>query len=110
MRMSDWSSDVCSSDLDPSNEDTAHDRNFLRHRVLPLLRERWPAANAALARSAALASEARDLLAEGDEASLAAARTTDPQVLSTTALDALTPARRARVLRRWIEKIGRAHV
>src|SRR3546814_11589670 len=27
---------------DPSNEDTAHDRNFLRHRVLPLLRERWP--------------------------------------------------------------------
>src|SRR3546814_6641225 len=70
---------------DPSNEDTAHDRNFLRHRVLPLLRERWPAANAALARSAALASEARDLLAEGDEASLAAARTTDPQVLSTTA-------------------------
>src|SRR3546814_18624083 len=44
-------------------------------------------------------------LAEGDEASLAAARTTDPQVLSTTALDALTPARRARVLRRWIETL-----
>src|SRR3546814_16048883 len=44
-------------------------------------------------------------LAEGDAASRAAARTTDPQVLSTTALDALTPARRARVLRRWIETL-----
>src|SRR3546814_13528057 len=48
---------------DPSNEDTAHDRNFLRHRVLPLLRARWPAANAALARNAALPSDARHLLA-----------------------------------------------
>src|SRR3546814_16488459 len=70
---------------DPSNEDTAHDRTFLRHRVLPLLRERWPAANAALARSAALPSEARDLLAQGAQASHAQARTTATQALSTTA-------------------------
>lgn len=91
---------------DPSNEDTAHDRNFLRHRVLPLLRERWPEADAALARSAALASESRELLLEGDDAALATARTADPQVLSTTALDTLPRARRARVLRRWIETLG----
>jgi len=91
---------------DPSNEDTAHDRNFLRHRVLPLLRERWPEADAALARSAALAAESRGLLAEGDDAALAAARTPDARVLSTRALDALPRARRARVLRRWIETLG----
>src|SRR5690606_6015551 len=30
---------------DPANDDDVHDRNFLRHRVLPLLRERWPGAD-----------------------------------------------------------------
>ena len=29
---------------DPSNDNTRFDRNYLRHRVLPALRERWPAA------------------------------------------------------------------
>src|SRR3546814_14523962 len=47
---------------DPSNEDTAHDRNFLRHSVLPLLRERRPTADADLARSAPRASDAPELL------------------------------------------------
>jgi tRNA(Ile)-lysidine synthase len=91
---------------DPGNDDTAHDRNFLRHRVLPLLRERWPGADAALARSAALAAEASGLLLDGDEAALAAARTLDPQVLSVAALGLLPRARRARVLRRWIATLG----
>ncbi len=36
---------------DPSNADTAFDRNFLRHEVLPRLTERWPGLNAALARA-----------------------------------------------------------
>jgi len=91
---------------DPSNDDTAHDRNFLRHRVLPLLRERWPAADAALARSAALAAEAGDLLIDDDASALDAARTPDPHTLSVTALAALPRARRARVLRRWIDALG----
>src|SRR3546814_923513 len=39
---------------DPSNAEHGPDRNFLRHRVLPLLRQRWPQASAALARSAEL--------------------------------------------------------
>jgi len=91
---------------DPSNDDTAHDRNFLRHRVLPLLRERWPAADAALARSAALAAEAGMLLADGDDSALATARTLDPQVLSVATLAPLPRARRARVLRRWVATLG----
>jgi len=91
---------------DPSNDDTAHDRNFLRHRVLPLLRERWPAADASLARSAALAAETADLLADGDAGALDAARTPDPATLSVPALSALPPARRARALRRWIAALG----
>ena len=87
---------------DPSNADTAFDRNFLSRRVLPLLRERWPSADASFARAAALAAEAADLLADGDAEALAAARTDDRHSLSIERLLQLSPARRARVLRRWI--------
>jgi tRNA(Ile)-lysidine synthase len=43
---------------DPSNENTSFDRNFLRHRVLPALRERWPAAAHSATRSTAHLREA----------------------------------------------------
>lgn len=91
---------------DPANADAAFDRNFLRHRVLPTLRERWPQADAAFARAAALSAETCALLAADDAAALAGARTADAHVLSVTALHALPAARRARVLRCWIAWLG----
>lgn len=89
---------------DPANEDESLDRNFLRHRVLPLLRERWPHADATLARSAALCAEARDLLAGEDTQALAEAGGEDG-TMSLPALRGLAPARRARVLRMWIDAL-----
>ncbi|MFN9958896.1 MAG: ATP-binding protein, partial [bacterium] len=47
---------------DDSNVDERFDRNYLRRRVLPVLRERWPAAARVVSRSAAHLGEARDLL------------------------------------------------
>src|SRR4029077_5601171 len=47
---------------DPSNAELRHDRNYLRTRVLPLIRERWPAAAATVARAARHAAEAQRLL------------------------------------------------
>lgn len=91
---------------DPSNADTELDRNFLRHRVLPLLRERWPHADAAFARSAALSAEAVDLLDTDDALALAGARGADPHTIDVNALLALPAARRARVLRRWTGELG----
>lgn len=91
---------------DPANADTAFDRNFLRHRVLPLLRERWPHADAGFARSAALSAEAAALLEDEDAAALAAATADAPDTLSVAALGALPQARRARVLRRWIASLA----
>jgi tRNA(Ile)-lysidine synthase len=55
---------------DPTNTDITLDRNRLRHRVLPAMRERWPAADAALACSAAHASDADTLLNEYAQAEL----------------------------------------
>jgi tRNA(Ile)-lysidine synthase len=91
---------------DPSNQDIRHDRNFLRQRILPLLRERWPQADASFARSAVLNADAVELLDEEDARSLAMARSVDPQALSASALLQLSAPRRARVLRRWIEALG----
>jgi tRNA(Ile)-lysidine synthase len=91
---------------DPSNADTDLDRNYLRHRVLPLLRERWPHADAAFARSAALSAEAVELLDADDALALAAARGADPNTLDVDTLLSLPVARRARVLRRWIGELG----
>lgn len=90
---------------DPGNAQDAADRNFLRLRVLPLLRERWPHADGALARSAALAAQASDLLAQSDAAALAAA-SVQADTLRLEALLRLPRERRARVLRRWIHGLG----
>lgn len=49
---------------DPSNAQTSFDRNFLRHEILTPLKERWPHASRALARSAQWMGEADGLLAE----------------------------------------------
>lgn len=47
---------------DNSNIDLRFSRNFLRHRVLPLIEERFPAASAKLAAAAGHFAEAADLL------------------------------------------------
>ncbi|MDQ3510868.1 MAG: tRNA lysidine(34) synthetase TilS [Pseudomonadota bacterium] len=91
---------------DPSNLDQSLDRNFLRERVLPALRERWPHADAALAASAALCEQSGNLLDVGDAQALVAAATAEPATLSLPALREIPPARRARVLRRWVLGLG----
>lgn len=90
---------------DPSNADTTLDRNFLRHRVLPLLRERWPHVDAAFARSAALSAEASELLNEEDAQALRSVRNTDPRTIDVERVRGLPVARRARVLRRWVDEL-----
>jgi tRNA(Ile)-lysidine synthase len=89
---------------DPSNADDRHDRNFLRNRVLPVLRERWPQADASFARSAALSADAADALARFDDAALDALA--DDASLPASALRALPADARARLLRRWIGRLG----
>jgi len=54
---------------DESNDDTRYSRNFLRHEVLPVVRQRFPAAGNSLAQAAQHFGEADALLAEvaGDD-------------------------------------------
>lgn len=91
---------------DPSNADCRHDRNFLRLAVMPLLRERWPQAAAALADSAALSAAADARLRQLDAIDLARAQQLDPQVLDLDVLMGWDRARRARVLRAFLRAAG----
>ncbi|TGQ51166.1 tRNA(Ile)-lysidine synthetase, partial [Mesorhizobium sp. M1C.F.Ca.ET.212.01.1.1] len=77
---------------DPSNGDDHADRNFLRLQVLPLLRQRWPHAAAALAGSAAHCGQTRQLLDEED-AELIAHLEVAPRVLSLPLLRQVSPGR-----------------
>ena len=49
---------------DDSNADTGFDRNFLRHRLLPVIEERYPAYRKTLSRAGRNFAEAADLLDE----------------------------------------------
>ena len=87
---------------DPANLDPAHDRNHLRHRVLPALAERWPDAGATLARLAARAGETASMLDALAEEDHAAARGKAPGTLRAAAIAALPPHRAANALRVWL--------
>ena len=91
---------------DPSNADLALDRNFLRHRILPELRQRWPQADSALATTAALLAEDAELLAETVGEHLAQLRNPQSGGLALHQLLSLAPAWRSRILRRWVEDSG----
>lgn len=92
---------------DPSNRDTAFDRNYLRRRILPALAERWPGVALRLGRSAELAGEASELLndlAELDLATLGAA--SRPDRLAVDGLAALSEKRQRNLLRHAIRRCG----
>jgi tRNA(Ile)-lysidine synthase len=89
---------------DPSNALLCHDRNYLRHAVLPLLRQRWPRADAHLALSAQRCSEADQRLQPVDALDLAEAQLFDPRSLDLRVLRSLDRGRRIRVLRAWFDQ------
>lgn len=90
---------------DPSNMDTAFDRNFLRHTVLPMLHQRWPALDATLARAAQHQADAAELLDEMALLDLPGIADTDTARMNIEALRQLTPRRQRNVLRYWLHRI-----
>lgn len=89
---------------DDTNVDESLDRNYLRLRVLPLIRDRWRGSATAVARSARHAAEAQALLdslarADVDRASYG-------ESLSAKSLRALPLDRRRNALRFWITRGG----
>jgi tRNA(Ile)-lysidine synthase len=89
---------------DESNADTRYDRNFLRHRVLPVLGQAFPAYRVTLARAARHLAEAGlvlDQLAEAD-----AKRTVKGNRLELAVLRRLGLARAKNLLRWLLQRQG----
>ncbi len=89
---------------DPMNDALRYDRAYLRERVLPAIRERWPAASATVSRSARHLAEASRLLA--DLAATDAVGVADDGRLSLAALAGLSRDRQVNLLRWWIRQAG----
>lgn len=89
---------------DPSNANTNLRRNFLRHDILPRLRERWPQAGAALAHSAQWARAAADFIDDQARAALRALQHDGPESLPWRAWLDLPAALRDPVLRLWLRE------
>lgn len=89
---------------DPTNVDTSIDRNFLRHEILPPLRDRWPGLDAAIGRAARLAAEAAGLLDELGRLDAKAA--VADGLISLDALRALDSARQRNLVRHVLHARG----
>ena len=91
---------------DPSNGELSFDRNYLRNRVMPLIRGRWPAVSSTLARSAAHCAEAAALVDKVAEETLSRLAGERPGTVSIPGLQRLdTPLRKA-AIRLWLRRRG----
>lgn len=91
---------------DPSNTDLRHDRNYLRHVLMPALVQRWPNAAAALSRSAQLHAGQSTALVRQAQRILVAQPGDDRGSLSVDLLLSLEDAERSQVLRQWVVGLG----
>ncbi|WP_110692510.1 tRNA lysidine(34) synthetase TilS [Salinicola halophyticus] len=89
---------------DPTNAEVRFDRNYLRHRVLAPLRQRWPGAAEALARSAGHLQETDELLGQLAEIDLAEAGG-DPGCLRLSTLRGLVSSRRRLLIRHALKRL-----
>ena len=88
---------------DHSNRDNGYSRNFLRNRVIPLLKQRWPAVASTVSRSAGHCAEAQALLQKFAQESFQRIHDAAGGTLSISALLASEPALRRLVLRQWFQ-------
>ena len=90
---------------DPSNQNEAFDRNFLRHQITPRLSQRWPNFNQTLVIAAQQQAENNQLLSDLAELDMQDCMMANG-ALSLPALKKLSEARQRNGLRHWIYKAG----
>lgn len=94
---------------DPSNRSSKHDRNFLRHELMPLLQDSWPEVDANLARVAQACQEAQsvsDSLAAEDLAERIDIDRFGHHRLATVGLRQMPGVRLRNLLRYWLRQIA----
>lgn len=90
---------------DPHNQQPRYARSWLRANVMPLLRQRWPDADAQLGRAAEHAADAAELL-QGLAEQLLPTAQSDDGGLSISRLLALSAPQRRLLLRHWLRLLA----
>ena len=91
---------------DPSNIDESYARNYLRQRIMPLLRQRWPAASKTIARSGQHCAEANLIQNLFIDEKLDLKNRAVSKCLQISELQGLARPVQVAVLRRWIGDHG----
>ncbi len=90
---------------DESNENIGYNRNFIRHQLLPIIKNKWPGILKTLARVSnhcANASELLSVLAKQDYVKVYGSK---PNTLSIKKLLRLDAARQSNIIRYWLHKL-----
>jgi tRNA(Ile)-lysidine synthase len=90
---------------DDSNMNLRFNRNFIRHKVLPLIQQRWPQADKTIARAAINLAEAHSLLDEVAHQDWSVVQGPTPNVLVISSLLKLSVMRRSNLLRYWLKQL-----
>jgi tRNA(Ile)-lysidine synthase len=91
---------------DPSNLRHDYDRNFLRNAVLPLLKQRWPACDKTVARSARHCADAQAIISELAENLFHHVFNAADQTLSINRLTSYEIPQQQLVIRQWFQALG----
>lgn len=86
---------------DDSNQNQQFDRNYLRHQVMPLIKERWPSVSQSIARSARLCAQSEMLVSSVIQESLKNALNSD-KTLSLNSLRQFDTIQQAHMVRYWL--------
>lgn len=91
---------------DPSNQHAHFDRNFLRNDIIPLLKQRWPALDLTVSRSARHCADAQGLLANLADDGLKAALNPVDNTLSISQLQSNPLLQQQLIIRQWFLFLG----
>jgi tRNA(Ile)-lysidine synthase len=87
---------------DPSNQDDAYDRNYLRQKILPLVEQRWKGFDKAIFRSARHCSQAQRLLANIAKSEMLTIYDSSSQSLNIAELLLKEIAQQQWIIREWM--------
>lgn len=91
---------------DPSNAQRDYDRNYLRHAVVPLLKQRWPGIDKTVARSARHCANAQSFIDEIAKQLFEEVFDSSDNTLNIRSLQTLDGYRQQLLLRQWFKTLG----
>ncbi|WP_394752450.1 tRNA lysidine(34) synthetase TilS [Crenothrix sp.] len=91
---------------DPSNAQNDYDRNYLRNDILPLLKQRWPALDKTVSRSAAHCASAEILITQIARQWFSSVFNADDNTLLLSQLQAFEASQQQHIIRAWFQQLA----